>query len=122
MLIGKVPAAKFADKIVIIGATAAGVGVQFPVPGHPGLSPAETMAHITSSILGEHFIVQPTWGGVAGLGVLLLVIAYIVVALPRLSAGMAASATALFFFGLLAVEFGLLSSAEVYGLLRTWLR
>ncbi|MCZ8254423.1 MAG: CHASE2 domain-containing protein, partial [Polaromonas sp.] len=56
---GKIPASKYADKIVIIGATAAGVGTQFPTPAGPGLSPAETIAHITSSILSEHFIVQP---------------------------------------------------------------
>jgi serine/threonine-protein kinase len=47
VLTGKIPTSKYADKIVIIGATAAGVGVQFPVPGHAGLSPAETIAHIT---------------------------------------------------------------------------
>jgi len=114
VLTGKLPASKYADKIVIIGATAAGVGVQFPVPGNPSLSPAQTIAHITSSILSEHFIVRPSWGDAASLGVLLLVVAYIVAALPRLSAGMAASATALLFFGLLAVEFGLLSGAAMW--------
>jgi CHASE2 domain-containing sensor protein len=33
---GKIPASKYADKIVIIGATAAGVGTQFPTPAGPG--------------------------------------------------------------------------------------
>lgn len=114
VLTGKIPASKYTDKIVIIGATAAGVGVQFPVPGNPSLSPAQTIAHITSSILSEHFIVQPTWGDWASLAVFLLVVAYILVALPRLSAGVAASATALLFFGLLAAEFGLLSGAALW--------
>jgi CHASE2 domain-containing sensor protein len=81
---GKIPASKYADKIVIIGATAAGVGTQFPTPAGPGLSPAETIAHITSSILSEHFIVQPGWGVWATLGVLLLVAGYLVAGLPRL--------------------------------------
>lgn len=116
VLTGKIPATKYADKIVIIGATAAGVGVQFPVPGHAALSPAETMAHITSSILSEHFIVQPGWGIWATLGVFLLVTAYVIAALPRLSAGTAATATLVFFVALLAVEFGLLSAAA------TWLK
>lgn len=62
VLSGKIPASKYADKIVIIVATAAGVGISFPVPGSPRLSPAATVAHITSSILSEHFIVQPGWG------------------------------------------------------------
>ena len=68
VLSGKIPAGKYADKIVLIGATAAGVGTVFAAPGYPALSPAEMMAHITSSILGEHFIVQPAWGVWAGAG------------------------------------------------------
>jgi len=67
VLTGNIPASKYADKIVIIGVTAAGVGTQFPVPGNPALSPAETIAHMTSSILGEHSIVQPGWGAGARL-------------------------------------------------------
>jgi serine/threonine-protein kinase len=116
VLSGKIPASKYADKIVIIGATAAGVGVQFPVPGNASLSPAETIAHITSSILNEHFIVLPVWGNWALLGLFLAVAAYIVFALPRLSAGMAASTTLALFIGMLAFEFGLLSVAA------TWLK
>jgi serine/threonine-protein kinase len=116
VLSGKIPATKYADKIVIIGATAAGVGVQFPVPGHAALSPAETIAHITSSILNEHFIVQPGWGLWVTLGVFMLVSGYVIAALPRLSAGMAASATLALFVTLLVVEFGLLSAAA------TWLK
>lgn len=116
VLSGKIPASKYAGKIVIIGATAAGVGVQFPVPGNSSLSPAETIAHITSSILNEHFIILPTWGDWALLGLFLTVAAYIVFVLPRLSAGMAASATLVLFVGMLATEFGLLSVAA------TWLK
>jgi eukaryotic-like serine/threonine-protein kinase len=109
VLSGKIPASKYAGKIVIVGATAAGVGVQFPVPGNASLSPAETIAHITSSILSEHFIVQPGWGQWATFAVLLLVTAYVVVILPRLSAGMGASITLAAFISLLAVEYGMLS-------------
>ena len=116
VLNGKIPATKYADKIVIIGATAAGVGVQFPVPGNAGLSPAETIAHITSSILGEHFIVQPSWGVWATLAIFLLVAAYIIAVLPRLSAGMAAIVTLVAFVALLGTEFGLLSGSA------TWLK
>ena len=116
VLTGKIPASKYADKIVIIGATAAGVGVQFPVPGNSSLSPAETIAHITSSILNEHFIVLPAWGGWASFGLFLGVALYVVVALPRLSAGKAASATLVLFFGMLAMEFGLLAANA------TWLK
>jgi CHASE2 domain-containing sensor protein/predicted Ser/Thr protein kinase len=116
VLSGKIPASKYTGKIVIIGATAAGVGTQFPTPAGPGLSPAETIAHITSSILSEHFIVQPAWGIWATLGVLLVVAAYLIAGLPRLSAGKAAVVTLLLFVVLLVVEFGLLSAAA------TWLK
>lgn len=116
VLSGKIPAAKYTDKIVIIGATAAGVGTQFPTPAGPGLSPAETIAHITSSLLSEHFIVQPAWGVWATLGLLLVVAAYLIAGLPRLSAGKAAIVTLVLFVVLLVIEFGLLSAAA------TWLK
>lgn len=109
---GKIPASKYTDKIVIIGGTAVGVGTLFQTPAGPGLSSAETMAHITSSILSEHFIVQPAWGTWATLGMLLVVIAYLIAGLPRLSAGKAAIVTLVLFVVLLGLEFILLSSAS----------
>ncbi len=114
VLSGKIPASKYAGKIVIIGATAAGVGTQFPTPAGSSLSPAETIAHITSSILGEHFIVQPGWGVWATLAVLLVVAGYLVAGLPRLSAGKAAVVTLALFVVLLVVEFSLLSTAAIW--------
>lgn len=116
VLSGKIPADKYTGKIVIIGATAAGVGTQFPTPAGPGLSPAETVAHITSSILSEHFIVQPGWGMGATLGVLGVVAAYLIAGLPRLSAGKAATVTLTLFVLLLLAEFVLLSASA------TWLK
>ncbi len=116
VLTGKIPASKYAGKIVLIGPTAAGVGVQFSVPGTPAVTPVEMIAHITSSILSEHFIVQPAWGGWAGLAALLLVAAYLIAGLPRLSAGLAGMITAVLFVVLLGAEFGLLAGAS------TWLQ
>ncbi|MGH8858127.1 MAG: protein kinase domain-containing protein, partial [Polaromonas sp.] len=98
----------------IIGATAAGVGTQFPTPAGPGLSPAETIAHITSSILSEHFIVQPGWGSWAMLGLLMLVAGYLIAGLPRLSAGKAAIVTLSLFVVLLVIEFSLLATAAIW--------
>ena len=116
VLSGKIPASKYQGKIVLIGATAAGVGTLFSAPGYAGVSPAEYMAHVTSSILGEHFIVEPGWGGMAAAAIFLLVAGYIIAALPRLSAGMAAGVTAAIFVVLLGTEFFLLSGAA------TWLK
>ena len=114
VLNGKIPATKYADKIVVIGATAAGVGNTFPAPGYAALSPAETIAHITSSILSEHFIVQPAWGVWATIAVFLLMAAYVVALLPRLSAGTAAIITLALFVVLLGAEFGLLSAGSTW--------
>jgi CHASE2 domain-containing sensor protein/predicted Ser/Thr protein kinase len=111
---GKIPASKYADKIVIIGATAAGVGTQFPAPGYAAITPAEMIAHITSSILGEHFLVQPSWGRWAAIGVFLLVAAYLIALLPRLSAGMGGAITAVLFIALLGIEYGLLAGASIW--------
>ena len=114
VLNGKIPASKYADKIVIIGATAAGVATLFSVPGNPGLSSAEIIAHITSSILSEHFIVQPGWGDMASIAAFLLVAAYVIAALPRLSAGAAAIVTLAILLLLLGTEYGLLSGSSVW--------
>ncbi|MGE4244199.1 CHASE2 domain-containing serine/threonine-protein kinase [Ramlibacter sp.] len=111
---GKIPASKYADKIVLVGASAAGVGTLFPTPGYAGVTPAEFMAHVTSSILGEHFIVEPAWGVWAALLVSALIAAYLIAALPRLSAGMAAGITAGVFVALLLAEYVLLSSGALW--------
>ena len=58
---GKIPAAKYQDKIVLIGATASGLGISFPTPIAPRMSPVETLAHSVSSILKEDFFVRPSW-------------------------------------------------------------
>jgi serine/threonine-protein kinase len=114
VLSGNIPASRYAGRIVVIGSTAAGVGTRFPVPGNPISSPAEAIAQVTSSILSEHFVVEPNWGNWAALGVLLLVAAYIVVALPLLPAGRAALFTLLLMAILLGAEFGLLSGAGLW--------
>lgn len=116
VLSGRIPASKYADKIVIIGATAAGVGTLFTTPVSAAMSPAAILAHITSSILSGHHIVQPLWGGYAVFAALLLIAAYIVWLLPRLSAAAGAACTGALFVALLGAEFGLLSVAA------TWLQ
>ena len=113
---GKIPATKYTDKIVIIGATAAGVGNIFPTPAAKDMSPAEAIAHSTSSILNEHFIIQPLWTTWATFAALLLVAGYLIFALPRISAGMAGLITAAGFTLLLVLEFTMLSNAA------TWLK
>jgi serine/threonine-protein kinase len=106
---GKIDAGKkYRDKIVLIGATAAGVGSTSVTPVSPAMFPALTLAHSVSSILQEHFFVAPTWGPLAEMAVFVLVAAYLIVLLPRLAAGPGAAITAAILAVLLAAHFGLM--------------
>ena len=105
---GKIPFAKYRDKIVLIGPTAAGVGSQFVTPVSPSMSSVQVLAHEVSSILSEHFFVVPAWGFWAEKGVFLFVALYLILVLPRLSAGMGAGLTALLLLILVSAHFGLM--------------
>ena len=105
---GKIPADKYRDKIVLIGATAAGVGSTSVTPVSPAMPPVLTMAHSVSSILQEHFFVVPTWGWIVEKVVYLLIAAYLIVLLPRLSAGPAAAITGGILAALIVIHFVLM--------------
>src|SRR6266699_1030020 len=87
---GKIPREKYRDKIVVIGPTAAGVGSIFVTPVNPSMPAVELEAHTVSSLLQGHFFVVPTWGPIVGWLVFLVIAAYLIVLLPRLSASMGA--------------------------------
>ena len=110
VLSGRVPAAKFQDKIVLVGATATGVGAPQVTPVSPAMAPVLTLAHTVSSILKEDFFVRPTWGVWVELAVMLAVAAYLVVVLPRLKAGPAALATGATLAVLVGAHFALMTT------------
>ncbi|UCV10995.1 CHASE2 domain-containing protein [Dechloromonas denitrificans] len=105
VLTGKIPASKYAGKIVLVGATAAGVGATQVTPVSPTMAPVMIVAHSVSSILQEHFFVTPAWGGWASLGVFVLMALYVTLLLPRLSAGKGALLTSVLLFVLFAAHF-----------------
>jgi len=107
---GKVPAAKYQDKIVLIGATAAGLGTAQVTPVSPATAPVMTLAHAISSILGEHFFITPFWGIWVQAGVFLLVALYLIIVLPHLKAGVAAVVSLGIGVLLLGAHFGLMVS------------
>ena len=117
VLTGKIPASKYQDKIVLIGATAAGVGSLQVTPVSSGMPPVLTLAHAVSSILQGHFFITPAWGDWVPLGVFVLVALYLIVLLPRLSAGVGALSTALILAALIGTHFGLMISASTWILL-----
>ena len=111
---GKIPAAKYQDKIVLIGATAAGVGATQVTPVSSAMPPVLTLAHSVSSILKEHFFVVPAWGIWVELLSIVLVALYITLLLPRLGAGVAAGATLGIAALLLGAHFGLMIGAGIW--------
>ena len=111
---GKIPASKYQDKIVLIGATAAGVGATQVTPVSSAMPPVLTLAHSVSSILKEHFFVAPSWGFWAEAATVLLIALYLTLLLPRLSAGVAAMATLGLAAVLLGAHFGLMVGAGLW--------
>ncbi|MBV8660208.1 MAG: CHASE2 domain-containing protein, partial [Burkholderiales bacterium] len=105
---GKVPVEKYHDKVVLIGATASGVGSTFNTPIAPGMSPVVIMAHGVSSILQQDFFTAPGWAIWLKFALIVLVAAYLIALLPRLKAGPAAAVTGAIFVVLIGAHFGLM--------------
>jgi CHASE2 domain-containing sensor protein/tRNA A-37 threonylcarbamoyl transferase component Bud32 len=114
VLTGKIPASKYQGKIVLIGATAAGVGATQVTPVSPAMAPVLTLAHAVSSILQEHFFLTPEWGVWVSLGAFMLIAAYLIALLPRLSAALGALATALLLLSLIGAHFALMLGAALW--------
>jgi serine/threonine-protein kinase len=114
VMTGKIPVSKYADKIVLIGPTAAGLGATSVTPVSPAMPGVMTLAHSVSSILSEHFFVAPTWGYWVELLVFLLIAAYLVAALPRLNAGQALVISGGMFIALLAAHFIIMTTSGMW--------
>ena len=111
---GKIATSKYAGKIVIIGATAVGVGDRFVTPVSAVTSPAVVLAHTTSSLLSGHFFSAPAWGAWVSLGSMLAVAALVALVLPAVSAGVAAAITGAVLAALLASEALLIAVAHTW--------
>jgi len=111
---GKIPASKYADKIVLIGATAPGLGASQVTPVSPAMPPVLMLAHSVSSILQEHFFVAPVWAPWFELLFLVLVAAYLVGLLPRLGAGPALAISGALFVALIVLHFALMMASGMW--------
>jgi len=116
VLVGNVSPQAFKNKIVIIGATASGLGINLFTPIGETRGAVNVMAHNVASILNEDFFIEPTWGVWVRLAAFLLVAAYLIALLPRLKAGTAALVSLGLLVALIAGELGLLTSSA------TWLQ
>ncbi len=111
---GKIPAEKYRDKIVLIGASATGVGTLQVTPISAGMAPVVTLAHSVSSILKGDYFVTPSWAGLAELGVFLLVALYLILVLPRLKAALAAVVTGVVLIALIVTHFVLMTTQGMW--------
>ena len=114
VLSGKIPADKYRDKIVLIGATAAGVGNSVVTPVSSNMPSVMLLAHSISSILKQDFLVIPEWSIAAQLSVFIAIALYLIVLLPRLTAGLGAVITGILFLTLLGTHFYLMNAQALW--------
>jgi eukaryotic-like serine/threonine-protein kinase len=111
---GKIPVEKYRDRIVLIGATAGGIGDSQITPISSSMKPIETLAHSVASILNEDFFVAPSWAIWVERAVWLLIALYLILLLPRLKAGRAAAITAGLLLVLVAAHFILMTQEGMW--------
>ena len=109
VLKGKIPATKYRGKIVLIGATATGVGDSMVTPIDSNMAPVLTLAHSVSSILNEDFFIEPEWTYQTRMGILAFLVIYIMFVLPKLNAGLSSFLTILFLGGMFATHYILMT-------------
>lgn len=114
VLSGKIPPEKYRDKIVLIGATAAGVGAPMVTPVSASMAPVLTLAHSVSSILKQDYFTVPNWSTWAQMGVFCVVALYLIFLLPNLSALLGALITSGIFVALLATHFVLMTAQAMW--------
>jgi len=112
--LGKIPASAFQGKIVLIGATALGIGNSFPTPTSASMAPVMVLANVISSILQQDFYTVPPWTNIVTVVTFLLLIAYLAFALPHLKPGWGALVSLLLLIALCLVEFGFMRSRFVW--------
>jgi len=111
---GKIPVDKYRNKIVLIGATAVGVGSPQVTPVSPAMAPVLTLAHSVSSILNEDFFVRPEWAAMAEWGIFLVIAVYLIALLPKLKAGMGAAITLVLLLALLTTHMAMMISQAMW--------
>ena len=109
---GAVASSAFTNKVVLIGLSAQNIGTNSPT----AFMQPEWTANAVASVLNQDFYTRPSWAALTEIGMLLVVLLYLMFALPRLSANSAALVTLLLFVGLFGAEQFLMVSEK------TWLR
>jgi len=111
---GKIPARVFKGKIVLIGATASGMGERFVTPVSDGMAGVELQAHTLNSILHGKYFTRPEWSFWAEIGSLMMVGLYLILVLPRVGPGVAAILSLVLLLSLIGTEFILLTVSALW--------
>lgn len=111
---GRSPPRRFKDKIVLVGAMAAGIGDTQATAVDADMPPVVALGHTISSLLNEDFIVTPAWSRWAGLLAFVLVTLYLVVWVPRGGAAATSLTTVLLVAALMAIQLGLLAGESLW--------
>jgi len=114
VLSGRIPASKYKNKIVLIGATAAGVGDAQVTPISASMPPVLTLAHAVSSILQQDFFISPEWATWAKLGAFLLIALYLMLAVPRLKGSTSAVIAIVLLIALMATQYTMLTNQHMW--------
>jgi eukaryotic-like serine/threonine-protein kinase len=114
VLSGKIPASKYKGKIVLIGSTAYGIGDSMVTPINPAMPPVLTLAHSVSSILNEDFFITPDWAPYAHYGAIFLIALYLMLLLPRMSAGVGFIVSAQLFIVLFVTHYVLMTTQGMW--------
>lgn len=119
VLTGQLVAAKYADKVVIIGVTATananatGLGRAFAAPGHAAMTSAEMLAHRTSNLLQGHAAHQPPWAIWVLWVTAIVAAAWVVLGLPALGTAATLSLSLALCGSLLLAQFWLLRTMNL---------
>lgn len=111
---GKVPASAFRNKIVLIGATAAGVNPPVPTPASPTTHTAERLANTVASILNQDFYLRPNWAPFLEFLLFAGVMLYFIYMVPGMGTGFAMFLSLMLFMALLGTGHYLMISERVW--------
>jgi eukaryotic-like serine/threonine-protein kinase len=110
----RVPVEVFRNKIVLIGATATGIGTMYVTPVKAAMTGPELTANTIASLLNQDFYTRPAWTPWAEIGVLWFITLYLMFAMPRMNAKIAALVSAVLLLLLLGSEQYLLVSEKLW--------
>ncbi len=111
---GRIPPQQFKDKIVLIGATAAGIGDAQVTVIDPEMPPVIALGHTISSLLNEDFLVTPEWSQLASICAFILVTIYLVTWVPRAGAAIGAITSGTLLLALMAFQIMMLITQSLW--------